>query len=292
MKLLVSVRNAIEASAVLDGGADIIDAKEPSSGALGAVALHTVQQIVATVGGARLVTAALGDAIDERQVAETAAAYARSGARLVKIGFLGISSSARVRALVATARDGAAAHADVIATAYADADRVASLNPFEVIEAADRGGAGGVLLDTADKSGPGLRGLMPLATLRSWVATAHDARLLVALAGKLTADDLEFVRDLGADVAGIRGAACDRGRTGQIRVEKVRGLTRATHGVVCSTAANHEEVSHEEHEERRNAEDAEGRDRRGQAARRGPRFARHGSREGPITSADTTRRRL
>jgi len=60
MKLLVSVRDAIDASAALAGGADIIDAKEPASGALGAVDLATFQHIVAAVANARLVTAALG----------------------------------------------------------------------------------------------------------------------------------------------------------------------------------------------------------------------------------------
>ena len=160
MKLLVSVRDAIDASAARAGGADIIDAKEPASGALGAVALATFQQIVATVADARPVTAALGDEVDERAIARTADAFATAGARLVKIGFAGIASRTRVTSLVAAARDGAATHAGVIATAYADADRVASLNPFVVIDAAASAGATGVLLDTADKQGPGLPGLM------------------------------------------------------------------------------------------------------------------------------------
>ena len=37
MRLLVSVRSAAEVAAALAGGADIIDAKEPSRGGLGAV---------------------------------------------------------------------------------------------------------------------------------------------------------------------------------------------------------------------------------------------------------------
>ena len=60
--------------------------------------------------------------------------------------------------------------------------------------------------------------------LAAWVADAHDAGLLVALAGKLTADDLTFVRDAGADIAGVRGAACDGGRTGRVTADKVRLL--------------------------------------------------------------------
>src|SRR6185503_17488573 len=112
------VRNAIDASAALAGGADIIDAKEPASGALGAVDLATFQHIVAAVADARPLTAALGDAVDERAIERTAHAYASAGARLVKVGFAGIVSRIRVASLVAAARQGAATHAGVIATAY------------------------------------------------------------------------------------------------------------------------------------------------------------------------------
>jgi len=238
MKLLVSCRDAVDASAALAGGADIIDAKEPASGALGAVDLATFQHIVAAVANARPVTAALGDAINERAIAHTAGAYARAGARLVKIGFAGITSRSRVASLVDAARDGAAGtRAGVIATAYADADRVASLNLLAMIDAAALAGATGILLDTADKRGPGLRGLMSSERLHSWISAARDARLLVALAGKLTADDFGFVNDAGADIIGVRGAACDGGRTGQIVAARVRAIRsvvarRSTPGLV------------------------------------------------------------
>jgi uncharacterized protein (UPF0264 family) len=227
MRLLVSVRDAVEAAAARAGGADIIDAKEPTSGALGAVDLFTFRHIVAEVAGTRTVTAALGDAVDERALARTADAFARAGAGLVKIGFAGIASPIRVMSLLAAAREGAAADAGVIATAYADADRVASLDPFAMIDAAVRAGSTGILLDTADKQGPGLTGLMSQERLSSWVRTAHDARLLVALAGKLTADDLGDVSDAGADIVGVRGAVCDRGRTGQIAAARVRAFRSA-----------------------------------------------------------------
>lgn len=232
MKLLVSVRDAIEASAALEGGADIIDAKEPSSGALGAVTLPALHEIVATVGNARLVTAAIGDAIDEPLIAKTAEAYARHGARLVKVGFSGVSSRARVAALIVAARAGAGEHGGVIATAYADVVSSATIDPFAVIDAAASSGAIGVLLDTADKRGPGLPGLMPPAILRGWVVSAREAGLLVALAGKLTAQDFGYVSDAGADIVGVRGAACDLGRTGQVGAEKVRSLAGAIRGLM------------------------------------------------------------
>jgi uncharacterized protein (UPF0264 family) len=89
---------------------------------------------------------------------------------------------------------------------------------------AARAGVTGLLLDTVNKRGPGLRGLMAPRPLAAWVAEAHEAGLLVALAGRLTGDDLAFVRDAGADIAGVRGAACEGGRAGRIVAHKVRVL--------------------------------------------------------------------
>jgi uncharacterized protein (UPF0264 family) len=227
MRLLVSVATPEEASAALAGGADVIDAKDPAF-ALGAVSLEVLRQIHAACAGLRPVTAALGDAADEARVERAAAMMTAAGARLVKVGFAGTADRARVSALLAAAVRGAHAGGDggVVAVAYADADRVASLAPAGVAEVAGPGGAAGVLLDTADKNGPGLRRLVSSRALAAWVARAHDAGLFVALAGKLEAEDLGYVRDAGADIAGVRGAACDGRRTGPVSAEKVRRLVR------------------------------------------------------------------
>jgi uncharacterized protein (UPF0264 family) len=227
MRLLVSVRDGDEAAAAVAGGADIIDAKDPLSGALGAVPLAVFRAIHATVAGARPVSAALGDANDEAQIQSIVGDYATAGAAFVKIGFAGVSSHARAATLIAAARRGAGDRSGVIAVAYADADRAASLDPRSIIEAAARAGAAGVLLDTADKHGPGLRALMTPDALAGWVAAARGANLIAALAGTLAADDLPFVRDAGADIAGVRGAACVGGRTGQVSTERVRCLRAA-----------------------------------------------------------------
>jgi uncharacterized protein (UPF0264 family) len=112
----------------------------------------------------------------------------------------------------------------VVAVAYADSDRSESIAPAALVDVAARAGAEGMLLDTADKTGPGLRGLMPPEVLAMLVTRLHERGLFVALAGQLTAADLAFVRDTGADVAGVRGAACDSGRMGSVSADRVRTL--------------------------------------------------------------------
>jgi len=227
MRLLISVANAAEASDALVGGADIIDAKDSLAGALGAVSVEVLREIHAAVAGARPVTAALGDASDEAAVERAAAAFTAAGATIVKLGFGGISSTERAVALIGAAVRGAktvGAERGVVAVAYADADRVASLSPAALTKVAARAGADGLLIDTADKSGPGLRRLVAPGPLATLVAEAHETGLFVVLAGKLTADDLPFARDAGADIVGVRGAACDGGRTGRVAARKVRLL--------------------------------------------------------------------
>ncbi len=243
MRLLVSVASAAEVPAALAGGADIVDAKDPSAGALGAVSVETVRDIHDAVSGACPVTAALGDAIDEAALECAARAFAAAGVALVKVGFAGTTGRGEVAALIAAAVRGARAGSDgrsgVVAVAYADWNRAASVAPDVLAEVAAGAGAVGLLLDTCDKAGPGLRGLVSATVLAAWVAEAHRNKLLVALAGKLTVDDVPFVRDAGGDIAGVRGAACDAGRDGRVSEERVRLLRTALGGSPARDGRGH-----------------------------------------------------
>lgn len=222
MRLLVSVRNATEAAAALAGGADIVDAKEPLNGALGPVATPVLHAIAATVAGAAPVSVALGDAgTDDVGVGMRAAAAVR--AAFVKVGFAGAQDHNRV------ARDVAAltrlvAPAALILVAYADHEQSHAPSPDTLIVLGQRLKATGILLDTCNKRGPALTAVMDGRSLRAFVTRAQSAGQLVALAGRLTPDDLDVVLDTGADIVGVRGAACDGGRAGVVSAARVQAL--------------------------------------------------------------------
>jgi len=226
MHLLVSVSDAAEARHALEGGADVIDAKDPSRGALGAVTLDEIRRICEAIGGRRPVTAALGDATTEDEVSRLAVAFASAGVRFVKVGLPCLDDLARTEQLLAAAVQAVGpAPCGVVAVAYADAGHTDLSEARGLVSVAARAGALGVLLDTTNKNGPGLPRLVTTQALTSWVAAAHAAGLLVAIAGRLTAEDFEWAHGTGADIVGVRGAACDGGRTGRITAQNVRMLT-------------------------------------------------------------------
>ena len=225
MRLLVSVRNASEAAAALAGGADIVDAKEPSNGPLGQVSAAALASIASAIAGGAPISAALGEA-GRDDIVRGAHAATRVGAAFVKVGFAGMRGRLDAAADVLTSSGVNGSAAGLVLVAYADYENVAAPTPEEVIALADRSRAAGVLLDTCDKCGPGLTTLMTAGSLRSFVARARGSGRIVAVAGSLTMDDLECVHDAGADIAGVRGAACDDGRNGVVSETRVRALRR------------------------------------------------------------------
>jgi uncharacterized protein (UPF0264 family) len=215
MKLLVSVVDSAEAELAVAGGVDVVDVKNPAEGSLGAPAPRVIAQVRAVVPAQLPLSVAIGDLPALPGTAALAAlGAARSGADYVKLGLWGTSTTEEAIAVLRAARDAVAGDAAVIAVAYADAARVPSrpLPPAELVSAAGRAGVSGCLLDTAVKDGRGLLSWLSTEALAALVAEAHGAGLALALAGELRAEDLAVVRATGADIAGVRSAACRDGR--------------------------------------------------------------------------------
>ena len=227
MRLLVSVRSAEEVTAALAGGADIIDAKEPARGSLGAVTARVLSAIAARTPAWVPLSAALGDGpcLDELLVSVDAARVAqRRAPTYLKLGFAGNSSLARItsslQAAVATADP-----AGIIAVGYADHGSAGTLPPEDILHAAVQAGARGLLVDTWRKDGRTLFDHVPFERVASLSANARAAGLLVALAGSLDGDAIERLAGL-ADVVGVRGAACRGGRSGAVDAARVAELRR------------------------------------------------------------------
>jgi uncharacterized protein (UPF0264 family) len=230
MQLLVSVRSAAEVEHALAGGADIIDAKEPDRGSLGPVSAQTLAEIVLRLPSNRTFSVALGDfAIDADVVAAITSLSlpSRNAPTFLKLGFAGVQSPELVDWLLTAAIEAAAevrSAPRIIAVAYADAARAETLPPEDISRLAHKAGAAGVLLDTCIKDGAGLLRWLDPSRLAQWISGARSAALLTAVAGSLDLNDVEQVARARPDVLGVRGAACEGGRAGQISTERVREL--------------------------------------------------------------------
>jgi len=215
MRLLVSVVDAGEARLAVAGGVDVVDVKNPAEGSLGAPAPAVLAAVRAAVPADRELSAALGDLPALPGTAALAAVgAARSGAASVKLGLTGIATADEAAAVLRAARVAVEGEADVVAVAYADAARVpaGALAPADLVAAARTAGVRGCLVDTAVKDGSGLFRWLDADALAALVADAHAAGLEIALAGELRAEELPVVRATGADIAGVRSAACRDGR--------------------------------------------------------------------------------
>ena len=224
MRLLVSVRDVRDAQAAVLGGAEIVDAKDPRRGALGPVTPRALARIRAVVPPGIPVSAALGDAAAEWAVPRGVGV----GVAYVKVGLRDVIDAEHARALAQRAATRAAeAGAELVLVAYADALRAGSLPPLAVPDVAAAVGARGVLLDTAFKDRGGLFDILDVARVAQWLAAARatGAGLFTALAGSLGEPGLRTALALGADIVGVRGAACDGGRMGRVSVARVVALS-------------------------------------------------------------------
>jgi dihydroneopterin aldolase len=198
--LLASVTGPDEAALMLAHGADIIDLKDPSKGALGALAPDVVRATVAAIHGRRPVSAVTGNLPMEPEVIVAAVeTMARAGVDYVKVGlFPGPERQACVRALASPART-----IKIIGVMFADcgADN-------DLVKVMAGSGFAGAMLDTSDKRAGGLLDCMDVASLREFVGACRGYGMMTGLAGSLEAPDVPRLLLLAPDYLGFRGALC------------------------------------------------------------------------------------
>lgn len=233
MKLLISPINEAEAKQAIAGGADIIDIKNPLEGALGANYPWVIKNIKQSIPQPLEVSCAIGDAPNLPGTISLAAYGAASlGVDYIKVGLFGVKTVEEAVFLlkqVVKASKECNPAVKVVAAGYADAEKIGTINPSLIPEIAHQASADVAMLDTATKDGTNLFTYQTKEQLKAFVNKAHSLGLQAALAGSLRKQDLATVYGLGADIAGLRGAACtgsDRNR-GHITCELVSELVAA-----------------------------------------------------------------
>ncbi|MAG94568.1 MAG: hypothetical protein CMJ48_12595 [Planctomycetaceae bacterium] len=224
-RLLVSVRSAEEALQAAEGGAAIIDVKEPNRGSLGMADVSQIAEVARVLAAHDpqiSVSAALGEVRDWGET--RGLPKLPDELTFVKLGTAGLGPSGLSDWRETRERFDASmtSQAQWIAVAYADWERSAAPAPQGILEAAIAEvprRCAGLLVDTFVKDGQGLLDCMVIESLHALTVRAQQAGLLVALAGGLSIDDLDSLAKVGPDVVAIRGAAC-RGADRTAAVER------------------------------------------------------------------------
>ena len=204
--------NEREAAEAIAGGADIIDVKNPQEGALGANFPWVIKRIREMAPKHIQVSCAVGEVPNLPGSISLAALGAASlGVDYIKVGLRGLRTPKEVSYLLKNVNKAAKEcnpKIKVVAVGYADADRIDSINPLLIPEIAFKTELDVAMIDTAIKDDKNIFTFLTAKQLEKFVDSAHNLGLEAALAGSLKKQDLLIVYSLGADVAGLRGAAC------------------------------------------------------------------------------------
>jgi uncharacterized protein (UPF0264 family) len=185
-KLLVSVRDAAEAAAALEGGADWIDLKEPSRGALGPVDPDIARQAVALAAGRAPISAAAGELLD--WPASPARTLLRvDGIDRLKLGLSLCLDRDWRAAWLSAQREIAGAGKELVAVIYADDAAAQSPATVEIAALAREARCQWLLIDTFDKQSETLLSYVGAAELAELFDLARQGGMMTAAAGRLTA---------------------------------------------------------------------------------------------------------
>jgi len=219
--MLASVNSVAEALLVLSAGVDIIDLKQPALGALGALDIITVKQIVAGIDGRCPVSATIGDLpMQPDSVFNAVKAMAETGVDYIKIGFFpGDDWPGTVNKLSELTGQNCA----LIAVLFADTQP-----DLAIMSLLKDAGFSGVMLDTMNKQSGSLTQLMAEIEIAQFVTQAKARQLLCGLAGSLRLEDIPGLMPYEPDYLGFRGALCQQhNRVGELNKQAVAEIKLA-----------------------------------------------------------------
>ncbi|HIP84183.1 MAG TPA: (5-formylfuran-3-yl)methyl phosphate synthase [Methanothermococcus okinawensis] len=224
MIVLISPKDIEEAKEAIEGGADIIDVKNPLEGSLGANFPWVIREIRDITPEDQLVSATVGDVpYKPGTVTLAAVGAAVSGANYIKVGLYGTRSYREAVEVMKNVVKGVKDIGEdtlVVAAGYADAYRVGAVDPLVIPKVARDSGCDVAMLDTAVKDGKRLFDHLDKELLSEFVEEVHSYGLKCALAGSIKREDIPLLKDIGCDIVGVRGAVCSNGDRNNGRIKK------------------------------------------------------------------------
>ena len=228
--LLVSVISPAEAQAALEGGADVIDIKNPAEGALGAPLPGIIEDICRNYKGKRPVSVALGEFPGKTGAAALAAlGAAQFQPDYLKIAFGAEATRSEIVATLREIRQGVRfvqpEGIPLVAVVYADTLPRAAWTLKDFVAYVQEGSAQGCLIDTWEKKGTSLPQYLSRQQIGDFIDYCHEHELFCGLAGSLKLEEIEPLLNLKPDLIGVRSAACGGDRLhGKVTPARVEAL--------------------------------------------------------------------
>jgi len=224
-QLLISVTSVNEAQVALQCGADIIDLKDPAQGALGALPLNLVTEVVTFVHAKgeherKVVSATVGDLpMVPELLLQHVLALSKTKVDIIKIGFFRDDNvnffdyQPCLDALTSVTESGV----KLIAVLFAE-----YTYPDSLLAAIKKAGFYGVMFDTAVKNGTTFLDYFSVDEMKIIADSVQTLDLFFGLAGSLNLQHVEMVKTIDPDYIGLRGGVCvNNQRKSKLDSEKI-----------------------------------------------------------------------
>lgn len=200
-QLLISVKNVEEAWLALQAKADVIDLKDPSIGALGALDLHETERILQAVGGRALLSAAVGEQqVSADQLLQDIGIRAKLNVPIIKIAVSELIYTPHFFSeLTKVINTGT----KMVAVFFAD-----EAIDFNLLGLLQKNGFYGAMLDTKLKQFS-LPELQSKNTINRFVELCRFYGLKSGLSGSLKPQHIESLVRFNSSYIGFRGGVCE-----------------------------------------------------------------------------------
>lgn len=200
-QLLISVQNVHEAAIALECGVDIIDLKDPNTGALGALTLSEIESIIHFIGSRKQTSATIGDIpMVPHLIKERVVQLQKFPLNFIKIGFF---YAADYQACLDELQKFTSSRQQLIAVLFAELQY-----PEVLLKKIKQAGFSGVMLDTMHKNGKTYLAYYSVTAFENFVNNVLANDLLFGLAGSLQLSHVNAVKKVNLHFMGFRGGVC------------------------------------------------------------------------------------
>ena len=221
VRLLVSVKNAVEAGIALNCGVSILDVKAPQRGPLGRPSNEVLEQVSAipTV-----------ESIDRSVACGELSELIEDGAecpsvptnfKYFKLGLSDLAKNENWPELWKTQIQRFPGMTPV-AVAYADFQQCAAPHPESIMSVGKQLGCQFFLMDTFSKvENKNIFSYVPEPTLTRWIEKAKILGMHTVVAGSIMHKDVKRCVTMAPDYIGVRRAVCSMGRDSNLQRDKL-----------------------------------------------------------------------